>query len=54
MSAIWVEGRINALAKVHTPFVESRWTGAQLHLRLPYPAAAPMGGAAADEVLLGM
>jgi hypothetical protein len=23
-------------------------------LRLPYPAAAPMGGAAADEVRLGM
>jgi PAS domain S-box-containing protein len=26
-----IEGRINALAKVHTLFVESRWTGAQLH-----------------------
>jgi PAS domain S-box-containing protein len=26
-----IEGRINALAKVHTLFVESHWTGAQLH-----------------------
>jgi PAS domain S-box-containing protein len=26
-----IEGRINALAKIHTLFVESRWTGAQLH-----------------------
>jgi PAS domain S-box-containing protein len=26
-----IEGRINALAKVHTLFVESRWKGAQLH-----------------------
>lgn len=26
-----IEGRINALANVHTLFVESRWTGAQLH-----------------------
>jgi two-component system CheB/CheR fusion protein len=26
-----IEGRINALAKVHTLFVESRWMGAQLH-----------------------
>jgi PAS domain S-box-containing protein len=26
-----IEGRINALAKVLTLFVESRWTGAQLH-----------------------
>jgi PAS domain S-box-containing protein len=26
-----IEGRIDALAKVHTLFVESRWTGAQLH-----------------------
>jgi PAS domain S-box-containing protein len=26
-----IEGRINALAKVHTLFVDSRWTGAQLH-----------------------
>jgi PAS domain S-box-containing protein len=26
-----IEGRIHALAKVHTLFVESRWTGAQLH-----------------------
>jgi two-component sensor histidine kinase len=26
-----IEGRINAIAKVHTLFVESRWTGAQLH-----------------------
>jgi len=26
-----IEGRINALAKVHTLFVESRWTGAQLY-----------------------
>jgi two-component sensor histidine kinase len=26
-----IEGRIDALAKVHALFVESRWTGAQLH-----------------------
>jgi PAS domain S-box-containing protein len=26
-----IEGRINALAKVHTLFVQSRWTGADLH-----------------------
>jgi PAS domain S-box-containing protein len=26
-----IEGRINALAKVHGLFVESRWTGAELH-----------------------
>jgi PAS domain S-box-containing protein len=26
-----IEGRINALANVHTLFVESRWTGVQLH-----------------------
>jgi PAS domain S-box-containing protein len=26
-----IEGRIDALAKVHTLFVETRWTGAQLH-----------------------
>jgi two-component sensor histidine kinase len=25
-----IEGRINALAKIHTLFVESRWTGAEL------------------------
>jgi two-component sensor histidine kinase len=26
-----IEGRINALAKVHGLFVQSRWTGAELH-----------------------
>ena len=26
-----IEGRINALAKVHTLFVQSRWAGAELH-----------------------
>jgi two-component sensor histidine kinase len=26
-----IEGRIRALANVHTLFVESRWTGAELH-----------------------
>ena len=26
-----IEGRISALAKVHTLFVESRWAGAKLH-----------------------
>jgi two-component sensor histidine kinase len=26
-----IEGRIGALAKVHTLFVESRWAGAELH-----------------------
>jgi two-component sensor histidine kinase len=28
---VLIEGRINALAKVHTLFVQSRWTGAELH-----------------------
>jgi two-component sensor histidine kinase len=31
-----IEGRIDALAKVHTLFVESRWAGAELH-RLATP-----------------
>jgi two-component sensor histidine kinase len=26
-----IEGRINALAKIHALFVQSRWTGAELH-----------------------
>jgi two-component sensor histidine kinase len=26
-----IEGRINALARVHTLFVQSRWTGAEFH-----------------------
>jgi two-component sensor histidine kinase len=26
-----IEGRVNALAKVHTLFVQSRWAGAELH-----------------------
>src|ERR1700688_5280154 len=26
-----IEGRVNALAKVHALFVQSRWTGAELH-----------------------
>ena len=26
-----IEGRIDALAKVHALFVQSRWTGAELH-----------------------
>jgi two-component sensor histidine kinase len=38
-----IEGRINALANVHTLFVRSRWTGAELHCLvaqelLPYGA----------------
>jgi two-component sensor histidine kinase len=38
-----IEGRINALAKVHTLFVESRWTGAELH-RLATQELLPYSG----------
>src|SRR5260221_2252771 len=38
-----IEGRISALAKVHTLFVESRWAGAELH-RLVTQELSPYGG----------
>ena len=38
-----IEGRIDALAKVHTLFVESRWAGAELH-RLVTQELLPYGG----------
>lgn len=38
-----IEGRIGALAKVHTLFVESRWVGAELH-RLVTQELSPYSG----------
>jgi PAS domain S-box-containing protein len=38
-----IEGRIDALAKVHTLFVESRWAGAELH-RLVTQELSPYSG----------
>jgi two-component sensor histidine kinase len=38
-----IEGRISALAKVHTLFVESRWAGAELH-RLVTQELSPYSG----------
>src|SRR6267142_568293 len=38
-----IEGRINALAKVHALFVESRWAGAELH-RLVTQELSPYSG----------
>ena len=38
-----IEGRISALAKVHTLFVESRWAGAELH-RLATQELSAYGG----------
>ena len=38
-----IEGRIDALAKVHTLFVESRWAGAELH-RLVTQELLPYSG----------
>ena len=38
-----IEGRISALAKVHTLFVESRWAGAELH-RLIRQELSPYSG----------
>jgi two-component sensor histidine kinase len=38
-----IEGRISALAKVHTLFVESRWAGAELH-RLVTQELSPYRG----------
>jgi hypothetical protein len=43
-------------ADVHEPTINVCFRGIGRHreLRLPYPAATPMGGAAADEVRLGI
>jgi PAS domain S-box-containing protein len=38
-----IEGRISALAKIHTLFVESRWAGAELH-RLVTEELSPYSG----------
>jgi PAS domain S-box-containing protein len=42
-----IEGRIGALAKVHTLFVESRWAGAELHGLVTQELSAYSGGRAA-------
>ena len=39
-----IEGRIDALAKVHTLFVESRWAGAELHRLVTQELLAYGGG----------
>ncbi len=39
-----IEGRIDALAKVHTLFVESRWAGAELHRLATQELLAYSGG----------
>ncbi|MBR1198318.1 PAS domain S-box protein [Bradyrhizobium sp. AUGA SZCCT0240] len=39
-----IEGRIDALAKVHTLFVESRWAGAELHRLATQELMAYSGG----------
>jgi two-component sensor histidine kinase len=39
-----IEGRIGALAKVHTLFVESRWAGAELHRLATQELMAYSGG----------
>jgi PAS domain S-box-containing protein len=44
-----IEGRIGALAKVHTLFVESRWAGAELH-RLVTQELSPYSGAREGRV----
>jgi PAS domain S-box-containing protein len=44
-----IEGRINALAKVHGLFVQSRWTGAELHT-LVAQELSPYGGETAGRV----
>jgi PAS domain S-box-containing protein len=44
-----IEGRIGALAKVHTLFVESRWAGAELH-RLVTQELSPYSGGRATRV----
>jgi PAS domain S-box-containing protein len=44
-----IEGRINALAKVHGLFVQSRWTGAELHT-LVTQELSPYSGATGGRV----
>jgi PAS domain S-box-containing protein len=44
-----IEGRINALAKVHTLFVETRWAGAELH-RLVTQELLAYGGEKEERV----
>lgn len=44
-----IEGRINALAKVHGLFVQSRWTGAELHT-LVTQELSPYSGATEGRV----
>ena len=39
-----IEGRIDALAKIHTLFVESRWAGAELHRLAAQELMAFSGG----------
>jgi two-component sensor histidine kinase len=45
-----IEGRIDALAKVHTLFVESRWAGAELHRLTTQELMAYGGGREACEL----
>ncbi|MBR1211257.1 PAS domain S-box protein [Bradyrhizobium sp. JYMT SZCCT0180] len=47
-----IEGRIDALAKVHTLFVESRWAGAELH-RLATQELLAYGGDREARVRIG-
>jgi PAS domain S-box-containing protein len=47
-----IEGRIGALAKVHTLFVESRWAGAELH-RLVMQELSAYGGEGEARVRIG-
>src|SRR5258708_37749725 len=47
-----IEGRISALANVHTLFVESRWAGAELH-RVVTQELSPYSGERARERIDG-
>jgi PAS domain S-box-containing protein len=48
-----IEGRIGALAKVHTLFVESRWAGAELHRLATQELLAYSGGREARVLIDG-
>jgi two-component sensor histidine kinase len=48
-----IEGRIDALAKVHTLFVESRWAGAELHHLATQELLAYSGGREARVRIAG-
>jgi PAS domain S-box-containing protein len=48
-----IEGRIDALAKVHTLFVESRWAGAELHRLASQELLAYSGGKEARVLVDG-